>query len=75
MQIVPLFDLNAAILGWLLAAVQPKKQLPRHKAEGLSCSLNGFYGGLGISKLQFLIKKHFFKYLLIEILDPEPGPH
>ena len=35
MQIVPLeethlFDLNAAILGWLLAAVQPKKQHPRH---------------------------------------------
>ncbi len=36
MQIVPLeaahlFDLNAAILGWLLAAVQPKKQHPWHK--------------------------------------------
>ncbi len=35
MQIVPLeaahlFDLNAAILGWLLAAAQPKKQHPRH---------------------------------------------
>jgi hypothetical protein len=35
MQIVPLeaahlFDLNVAILGWPLAAVQPKKQLPRH---------------------------------------------
>ncbi len=35
MQIVPLeaahlFDLNAAILEWLFAAVQPKKQLPRH---------------------------------------------
>ncbi len=35
MKIVPLeaahlFDLKAAILGWLLAAVQPKKQLPRH---------------------------------------------
>jgi hypothetical protein len=37
MQIVPLeaahlFELNAAILGWLLAAVQPKKQLPRHQS-------------------------------------------
>jgi hypothetical protein len=37
MQIVPLeaahlFYLNAAILGWLLAAVQPKKQLPRHNS-------------------------------------------
>ncbi len=25
------FDLNAAILGWLLSAVQPKKQHPRHR--------------------------------------------
>jgi hypothetical protein len=25
-----LFDLNATILGWLLAAVQPKKKHPRH---------------------------------------------
>jgi hypothetical protein len=38
MQIVPieaaqLFDLKAAILGWLLAAVQPKKQHPGHKSE------------------------------------------
>jgi hypothetical protein len=37
MQIVSLeaahlFDLNAAILGWLLAAVQPKKQLPRQSS-------------------------------------------
>jgi hypothetical protein len=37
MQIVPLeaanlFELNTAILGWLLAAVQPKKQLPRHSS-------------------------------------------
>jgi hypothetical protein len=35
MQIFPLeaaylFDLNTAILGWLLAAVQPEKQLPWH---------------------------------------------
>jgi hypothetical protein len=35
MQIVPLkaahpYDLNAAILGWQLAAVQPKKQQPWH---------------------------------------------
>jgi hypothetical protein len=35
MQIVPfeaahLFDFNAAILGWLLAAVLPKKQHPRN---------------------------------------------
>ena len=40
MQIVPLeaahlFDLNTAILGWLLAALQPKKQLPRPKYDSL----------------------------------------
>ncbi len=45
MQIVPLeathlFDLNAAILGCLLAAVQPKKHLPRH-------TYNVFYYFLG----------------------------
>jgi hypothetical protein len=38
MQIIPLeaahfFDLNAAILGWLLDAVQPKKQHPWHNSE------------------------------------------
>ncbi len=27
------------------------------RAEGFSCSLGGLYGGLGISKFQFLIKK------------------
>jgi hypothetical protein len=27
------------------------------RAEGFSCSLGVLYGGLGISKLQFLIKK------------------
>jgi hypothetical protein len=27
------------------------------RAEGFSCSLDVLYGGLGISKLQFLIKK------------------
>jgi hypothetical protein len=27
------------------------------RAEGFSCSLSVLYGGLGISKLQFLIKK------------------
>jgi hypothetical protein len=39
MQIVPLeaahlFDLYAAILGWLLAAEQPKKQLPQLNSGG-----------------------------------------
>jgi hypothetical protein len=28
------------------------------RAEGFSCSLGVLYGGLGISKLQFLIKKN-----------------
>jgi len=30
---VLLFDLHAAILGWLLSAVQPKKQHLRHSLE------------------------------------------
>jgi hypothetical protein len=38
MQNVPLdavllFDLHAAILGWLLSVVQPKKQHPWHKID------------------------------------------
>jgi hypothetical protein len=40
------------------------------RAEGFSCSLGVLYGGLGISKLQFLIQKieikfpakHFFQF-------------
>jgi hypothetical protein len=28
------------------------------RAEGFSCSLDSLYGGLGISKLQFLIQKN-----------------
>jgi hypothetical protein len=35
------------------------------RAEGFSCGLNVPYGGLGISKLQFLIKK------LSKTLDPD----
>ncbi len=31
------------------------------KDESFSCSLNVLYGGLGISKLQFLIKKRYTK--------------
>ncbi len=54
------------------------------RAEGFSCSLGVLYGGLGISKLQFLIKKisikfpaiDFFKYLVlkpgIRIRNPDP---
>ncbi len=51
------------------------------RAEGYSCSLDVFYGALGISNLQFLIKKNigliFFsckflsKFLVIKILDPD----
>jgi hypothetical protein len=37
------------------------------RAEGFSCSLGVLYGGLGISKLQFLIKSW------IRIRDPESG--
>ncbi len=34
------------------------------RAEGFSCSLGVLYGGLGISKLQFLIKKIEIKFQL-----------
>jgi hypothetical protein len=50
-------------------------------AEGFSCSLGVLYGGLGISKLQFLIKKMeikfpakiFFSILGHRTLDLDPG--
>jgi hypothetical protein len=49
-------------------------------AEGFSCSLGVLYGGLGISKLQLLIKKieikfqaiNFFPILGHQSLDPDP---
>jgi hypothetical protein len=57
------------------------------RAEGFSCSLGVLYGGLGKSKLQFLIKKtkikfpavHFFSILghpdpqLEKMPDPDPN--
>ncbi len=44
------------------------------RAEGFSCSFGVLYGGLGIIKLQFSIKKieikfpaiHFFQFYVIE---------
>jgi hypothetical protein len=50
------------------------------RAAGFSCSLGVLYGGLGISKLQFLIKKieikfpaiNFFSVLGHQSLDPDP---
>ncbi len=49
------------------------------RAEGFSCSLDVLYGGLGISKLQFFIKRYpifsnckFVQYLIIKTLDPVP---
>jgi hypothetical protein len=46
------------------------------RSEGFSCSLGILYGGLGISKLQFLIKKissyKFFSILGHQTLDPDP---
>jgi hypothetical protein len=50
------------------------------RAEGFSCSLGVLYGGLGISKLQFFIKKieskfpaiNFFSILGHQTLDPDP---
>ena len=51
------------------------------RAEGFSCSLGVLYGGLGISKLQFLIKKLEIKFPAInffnfshQTLDPDPDP-
>ena len=51
------------------------------RAEGFSCSLGILYGGLGISKLQFLNMKieikfpaiNFFQFLDRQTLDPDPG--
>jgi hypothetical protein len=52
------------------------------RAEGFSCSFCVLYGGLGISKLQFFIKKNinffsavnFFQFLVIKTLDLELDP-
>jgi hypothetical protein len=56
----------------------------RLRAEGFSCSLGVLYRGLGISKLQFLIKKietkfpaiNFFQFKVIKpwirIRNPDP---
>jgi hypothetical protein len=41
----------------------------RLRAEGFSCSLGFLYGGLGISKLQFLIKKIEIKFPAIHIFQ------
>ncbi len=48
------------------------------RAEGFFCNLDMLYGGLGIGKLQFLIKKIFFfsaviffQFLVIKALDPD----
>jgi hypothetical protein len=45
------------------------------RAEGFFYNLDILYGGLGIGKLQFLIKKKFstvsfFQFLVIKALDP-----
>ncbi len=39
------------------------------RAEGFSCSLGVLYGGLGISKLQFLIKKIKIKFLVVQFFQ------
>ncbi len=48
------------------------------RAEGFFCNLDILYGGLGIGKLQFLIKNFFFfsaviffQFLVIKALDPD----
>ncbi len=54
------------------------------RAQGFSCSLDVLFEGLGISKLQFLIKKalkinfllYFFShFLVIKTLDPDLDSH
>jgi hypothetical protein len=49
------------------------------RTEGFFYKLDILYGGLGIGKLQFLIKKNkkifssnFFQFLVIKALDPDP---
>ena len=39
------------------------------RAEGFYCSLVVLYGGLGISKLQFLIKKIKIKFLVVNFFQ------
>jgi hypothetical protein len=48
-------------------------------AKGFSCSLDALYRGLGISKLQSLVKKReeifalvFFNFMFIKTADPNP---
>jgi hypothetical protein len=45
------------------------------RAKGFFCSLDVFYGGIGMGKLQFLIQKNspvnFYTFLVIKTLDPE----
>jgi hypothetical protein len=51
------------------------------RAEGFSCCMGVLYGGLGRSKLQFLVNKieikftaiNFFSILGHQTLDPDPG--
>jgi hypothetical protein len=48
------------------------------RAKGFSCSLVVLYGGLGISKLQFLTEKinikffNFYMFFVTKTLDPHP---
>jgi len=39
------------------------------RAEGFSYSLGILYGGLGISKLKFLIKKIIIKFLVVNFFQ------
>jgi hypothetical protein len=51
------------------------------RAEGFSGSLTVLYGGLGMSKLQFIEKKiknsscKLFSIFGHQTLDPDPDPH
>ncbi len=51
--------------------------------EGFCCGLDVLYGGMGITKLHFFIKKNtkkysavnFFPFLVVKTLDQNPDSH
>ena len=77
---------DARVSGDLVEDLLRRHQLPEESSlkkgmvSGFFCNLDILYGGLGIGKLPFLIKKHFnffsavifFQFLVIKALDPDP---
>ncbi len=52
--------------------LDPNSESGSRRAGGFSCSLNVLYGGLWISKLQFLIKKITNFFLAVNIWSSKP---